>query len=387
MKIEEGVLDLFEYVKGCRQYLHQIPEIAFNEYKTCGFIKKELSALGIPYETVAKTGVIGYLEAGFDETIAFRADMDALNIEEMNEVSFKSTHDGFMHACGHDGHMAMLLGLAKYLVRHNIKLKKNILFLFQPAEEGPGGAKVIIEAGILEKYKVSEIYGIHLFPEVDEGYFALRKGPMMASVGEFYVKIKGKSAHGAIPNLGIDAIVIASHFIHQIQNIISREIHPANAGVISIGQIQGGNRPNVIADLVSLGGTIRAFDDDINAFIKKRINDILEGLSKSYDSDYEVVFDDMYPVLNNNEKLFNNFIRANGQEHCLEIPLQMISEDFSFYQREIPGLFVFLGTKNEEFGYVNSLHNSTFNFDEKALLTGIQGYVNLLEENQILVRL
>lgn len=387
MKIEEGVLDLFEYVKGCRQHLHQIPEIAFNEYKTSDFIKKELDTLDIAYETVAKTGVIGYLDAGSKETIAFRADMDALNIEEKNDVPFKSMNKGFMHACGHDGHMAMLLGLAKYIATQKLQLNKNIMFLFQPAEEGPGGAKVIIDAGILTKYNVSEIYGIHLFPEVEEGVFALRKGPMMASVGEFYVKIKGKSAHGAIPNLGVDAIVIASHFVNQVQNIISREIHPANAGVVSIGQINGGSRPNVIADLVTLGGTIRAFDDKINEFIKGRVKTLLEGLSTSYHSDYEVVFDDMYPVLDNNEKLYEAFLEANGKEHCLEVPLQMISEDFSFYQREIPGLFIFLGTKNEKLGYVNSLHNSAFNFDEKALLNGIQGYVNLLENNHVLVRL
>lgn len=378
MIIDQEIKALEAYAKEHRRALHQIPELGFNEYKTSKYIENALNALGISYKKSATTGIIGYINKNKNKTIAFRSDMDALNIEELNEISFKSTIKENMHACGHDGHMAMLLTFAKLIKSREKDLDVNVVFVFQPAEEGPGGAEVLIEEGLVKNYKIDEIYGTHLDPSIPEGKFGLRKGPMMASVGEFKITICGKSSHGAMPHLGIDSIVIAAQFITQIQRIISREIHPTTSGVLSIGKIDGGTRTNIIAEKVDMFGTIRAFDEKTNRFIQQRIIDVLEGLKRTYSIDYAVDFNDMYPVVNNDSELVDQFIKANGADIVQEIPLQMISEDFSYYQKEIPGLFVFLGVRNEAKGFVNGLHNSKFNFDEKILLNGVQSYINLM---------
>lgn len=379
MIIDQEIKLLEDYATKHRRALHKIPELGFNEYKTSKYIKSVLDHLDIPYKESAKTGVLGFINKNKKKTIAFRSDMDALNIEELNEISFKSTIKENMHACGHDGHMSMLLTFANYLKSHEEDLTVNVLFIFQPAEEGPGGAEVIIKEGLIETYGIEEIYGTHLYPSIDEGKIGLRKGPMMASVGEFKITIHGKSAHGAMPHLGIDTIAIAAQFITQIQRIISREIHPTTSGVVSIGKIDGGTRTNIIAEKVEMFGTIRAFDAKINTFIQKRIRDVLEGLKVTYTIEYETDFNDMYPVVNNDGQMVEDFIKANGEAFIEEVPLQMISEDFSYYQEKIPGLFVFLGVRNEEKGYVNGLHNSKFNFDEKNLLNGVQSYINVMK--------
>ena len=378
MIIDQEIKALEAYAKKHRRALHKIPELGFNEYKTSKYIKNVLGSLGIPYEESAKTGVIGYINKNKKRTIAFRSDMDALNIEELNEIAFKSTIKENMHACGHDGHMSMLLTFAKFLKKQENNLKANVVFIFQPAEEGPGGAEVLIKEGLIKTYKIDEIYGIHLYPSIEEGKIGLRKGPMMASVGEFKITIHGKSTHGAMPHLGIDTIAVAAQFIDQIQRIISREIHPTTSGVVSIGKIDGGTRTNIIPEKVEMFGTIRAFDAKTNAFIQKRIVDILEGLKLTYTIEYTTDFNDMYPVVNNDPDMVYDFIKANGKDNIIEIPLQMISEDFSYYQKEIPGLFVFLGVRNEEKGFINGLHNSKFNFDERTLLNGVQSYINVM---------
>jgi amidohydrolase len=378
MIIDQEIQALEEYALTHRRALHKIPELGFNEYKTSAYIKKVLDELNVPYKESAKTGVIGFINKDQEKTIAFRSDMDALNIEELNDISFKSTIKENMHACGHDGHMSMLLTFAKFLKKHENKLNVNVVLIFQPAEEGPGGAEVLINEGLIETYCISEIYGTHLYPNIDEGKIGLRKGPMMASVGEFKITIYGKSSHGAMPHLGIDTIAIAAQFISQVQRIISREIHPTTSGVVSIGKIDGGTRTNIIAEKVEMYGTIRAFDAKTNSFIQKRIVDILKGLKTSYSIEFDTDFNDMYPVVNNDSEMVDDFIKANGEDNVLEIPLQMISEDFSYYQKKIPGLFVFLGVRNESKGFINGLHSSSFNFDEKNLLYGVQSYINVM---------
>jgi len=384
MNIDQEIKAFEAYATMHRRALHKIPELGFNEHKTNAYIKNTLDDLNIPYKESAKTGVIGFINKNKEKTIAFRSDMDALNIHEQNEISFKSTIKENMHACGHDGHMSMLLTFAKYLKAHEENLHVNVVLIFQPAEEGPGGAEILIKEGLIETYCISEIYGTHLYPSIDEGKIGLRKGAMMASVGEFKITIYGKSSHGAMPHLGIDTIAIAAQFISQIQRIISREIHPTTSGVVSIGKIDGGTRTNIIAEKVEMFGTIRAFDSQTNTFIQKRIIDILSGLKISYAIDFDTDFNDMYPVVNNDPEMVDDFIKANGEENILEIPLQMISEDFSYYQKEIPGLFVFLGVRNESKGFVNGLHNSKFNFDEKNLLYGVQSYINIMRYRKYL---
>jgi len=379
MKIDQEIKALEDYAIKHRRGLHKIPELGFNEYKTSQYIKSVLKTLGIPYKESAKTGVLGFINKNKKKTIAFRSDMDALNIKELNDISYKSTIKENMHACGHDGHMSILLTFANYLKKHEENLNVNVLLIFQPAEEGPGGAEVLIKEGLIETYGIDEIYGTHLYPSIDEGKIGLRKGPMMASVGEFKITLYGKSSHGAMPHLGIDTIAVASQFIMQIQRIISREIHPTTSGVVSIGKIDGGTRRNIIAEKVEMFGTIRAFDAETNAFIQKRIKDILEGLKLTYAITFETDFNDMYPVVNNDSEMVEDFIKANGEEFIEEIPLQMISEDFSYYQKKIPGLFVFLGVRNQGKGFINGLHNSKFNFDEKNLLVGVQSYINVMK--------
>jgi amidohydrolase len=384
MIIDQEIKALKEYATKHRRALHKIPELGFHEHKTNAYIKNALKALNIPFKESAKTGVIGFINKNKEKTIAFRSDMDALNIQELNDVSFKSTIKENMHACGHDGHMSMLLTFAHFLKRHEENLNVNVVFIFQPAEEGPGGAEVLIEEGLIKNYNISEIYGTHLYPSIDEGKIGLRKGPMMASVGEFQITLHGKSTHGAMPHLGIDTIAVAAQLIGQMQRIISREIHPTTAGVVSIGKIDGGTRTNIIAEKVDMYGTIRAFDAKTNAFIQKRIVDILKGLRTSYSIEFDTHFNDMYPVVNNDPELADDFIKANGEDNIIEVPLQMISEDFSYYQKEVPGLFVFLGVRNETKGFINGLHNSRFNFDEKNLLTGVQSYINVMKYKKYL---
>ena len=378
MMIHQEIRQLEAYVTQHRRALHQIPELGFNEYQTSEYLKKALKTLNIPFKEGAGTGILAFINKNKKDTIAFRSDMDGLNIEELNEIPYKSTIKENMHACGHDGHMAMLLAFAKYLKAYEEDLTVNVLLIFQPAEEGPGGAEVLIKEGLIENYGIKEIYGTHLYPNLAEGKIGLRKGPMMASVGEFKITIEGKSSHGAMPHLGIDSIAIGAQFITQIQRIISREIHPTTAGVVSIGKIIGGTRTNIIAEKVEMFGTIRAFDAVTNAFIQKRIKEVLQGLKVTYKIDFKVEFNDMYPVVNNDSNMVDEFIKANGDEVIEEIPLQMISEDFSYYQKEIPGLFVFLGVRNEAKGFINGLHNSKFNFREKNLLNGVQSYINVM---------
>lgn len=384
MIIDHETTKLADYAIKHRRELHKIPELGFNEYRTNKYLKKTLNDLDIQYKESAKTGILAFINKDAKRTIAFRADMDALNIEELNDISFKSTIKENMHACGHDGHMSMLLTFAKYLKAHEDQLTINVLLIFQPAEEGPGGAEVLIEEGLITDYKIDEIYGMHLYPDIPEGKIGLRKGPMMASVGEFKITICGKSSHGAMPHLGIDTIAISAQFITQIQRIISREIHPTTSGVVSIGKIDGGTRTNIIAEKVEMFGTIRAFDAKTNSFIQKRINDILSGLKQTYNIEFETDFNDMYPVVNNDSKMVEDFIKANDKDVVEEIPMQMISEDFSYYQQRIPGLYLFLGVRNKEKGFVNGLHNSKFNFDEKVLLNGVQSYINVMKYKKYL---
>ena len=382
MKIHENILGMKNEIIEIRRDLHRIPEAGFEEYKTSEYIKNYLTAFGISFEEVAQTGIVGFVKGSVGEkTIAFRADMDALSMTELTELEFCSEHEGFMHGCGHDGHMAMLLGLAKYLSENQGQLLDNVLLIFQPAEEGPGGAEVIIKEGIFDKYKVDEIYGIHLYPEVYQGKIAIKEGPLMAMTGEFDIVIKGEGGHGAIPHKALDAVIIAAEFISQVQTIISRNINPIDPAVLTIGRMEAGERRNIIAEKAVLEGTLRAFSENVYNKVKERVYDFKKGFELSYGCTIEVEFRDMYPPVYNDSRLVQRIIE-NDKECTYElIEPQMISEDFSYYQKSAPGVFMFLGTKNPEKNFVFPLHNSKFNFDEEVLLLGIQSYVRILENN------
>lgn len=365
--------EIIKLVKKYRQDLHKIPEIGFDLYKTHDYLANELKMLGYDFEVVAKTGIVVYIPGEESEAIAFRADMDALNVTEETNIEFKSTHEGKMHACGHDGHMAMVLAFANYL--KDKKLKKSVVLIFQPAEEGPGGAVEIIKAGIFKKYNIQAIFGLHLDPSIDEGIFGLKSGVMLSQNGEVYVKITGSSAHGALPHLGSDAIVAASHLITCYQTIVSRRLSPMNPNVITIGKIKGGEAINIIPRHVEMCGTIRTFDPEDFKEIKTKIKLINEGIEKSFNVKVETELKDLYLTVINDEELFNKTIAALDEADYEIIEPLMASEDFSFYQRETKGLFVMLGTKNKKQGYTHPLHSSKFNFNEEVLARGVEFYI------------
>ncbi len=372
--IESIKMDVFQD----RKALHLIPEPGFKEVKTSSYIKSVLDALGIVHESIGGTGIVAYIQGTSPtKTIAFRTDMDGLSVTEESSYKYHSQHENFMHACGHDGHMAMMLGLARLLKQPNVTLIDNVVLIFQPAEEGPGGAEVIVKAGILKKYSVDEIYGIHVFPEISQGRIGLKAGPMMAMTGEFDIEIIAKSAHGAMPHIGTDGIVIASEIVLGLQTIVSRNISPINPAVMTIGRMESGERRNIIAGRAKLEGTIRAFDKAVYNRVKDRMKQYVEGIAQAYDVTINVSFVDMYPPVINDEKLFNAFI-SHHEGLCDIIEPQMISEDFSYYQEKVPGLFYFIGTYNEEKSFIYPLHNSKFNFDDQILLNGMETYKNIL---------
>lgn len=381
MKIDTNIQLYKEEIKEYRRALHQIPESGFEEKKTSAYIEKCLKSYGIAVETgVAKTGVLGYVAKDSSlPVIAFRSDMDALSMQEETGLDFKSKNEGFMHGCGHDGHMATLLVFAKHIAQNKDCLKANILFIFQPAEEGPGGAEVMVEEGILSKYGVCEIYGLHLYPEVEDGRLAVRPGAMMAQTGEFDIDIIGKSGHGALPHKGIDAIVIAADLISRLQTIVSRQVSPITPAVLTIGKMEGGERRNIIAEKVRLEGTIRAFDEQIFDAIFESVKKQCLATELAHDCKVNWDFRKMYPPVNNDAVLTESLIKACKDDMDIIDP-QMIAEDFSYFQKAVPGVFFFVGTRSEEKGFVFPLHNARFNFDEETLLCGVQAYVNLLHE-------
>lgn len=367
-----------EDVFNTRRALHQIPEPGLEEYKTSKWLKDKLSSLGVSYEVVDTTGIVAFIKGKSSrKTIAFRADIDALSVFEESNFEAHSTHNGYMHACGHDGHMSMLIGLANYLTQDLVEVRDDIVMIFQPAEEGPGGAESIVKSGILEKYSVDEIYGVHIFPGIDQGKIALCPGPMMAMTGEFDIDIIAKSAHGAMPHTGIDGLVIACECLLGLQTIVSRNIEPTDPVVLTIGKVVGGERRNIIAGNVRMEGTLRTFNQDVYNKMVHRMRTYLSGIASAYEIEINLVVRDMYPPVFNDVNLFDEFWKINS-DRCELIKPQMISEDFSYYQKAVPGLFYFIGSYNETKGHIYPLHNSRFNFDSDVLMDGIKSYIGLL---------
>lgn len=369
MDIRASVSMLNDVVYKHRKSLNKIAELGMKEYKTSKYIKDYLDALGVEYEIYLETAIVGIIRGKKSKkNIAFRADMDALNIDGQ-----------IKHLCGHDGHMSVLLGLIEYLSINKDRLLDNMVFIFQPAEESPGGALPLIKEGILEKYSVNEIYGLHIYPDIEEGFVGVKPNHFLAQTGEIDIEIVGKGGHGAMPQNAIDSIVIASNFMNSIQSIISRNIRPLDEGVLTIGKIDGGSRRNIIAESVKLEGTMRAFKEDVYNKIKERVREIACGFEKSFDCEINIEIRDDYPAVNNDEELFYEFKEAIDNKYIKILEPLMIAEDFSYYQQHVKGLFFMLGSRNVDKKFVNGLHNIKFNFDEKILLNGINVYVELLE--------
>lgn len=373
--------NMVEELRQIRRDLHKIPELGLKEYKTSAYIREKLEGFGITeLETWLETGVVAVIRGkGKKEAVAFRADMDALPVTEQTGCDFTSEHVGCMHACGHDGHVTVLLGFAKYLQEHKDELENDVVLIFQPAEEGPGGAQLLVDAGLFEKHPVRCIIGCHIFPQVPQGKVACRKGAMMARNGEVDVHIYGESAHGAQPQLGHDAVLAAGAVITGLHTILSRNVSPLDSGVLTFGAIHGGEACNIIAKEVKLEGTMRAFSDEAYETMTKRVQEVASGIAAGYGCKGEAVFRHMYRVVDNDSKLVELLQEVAGDNYE-ETPPYMLAEDFSLYLQKVPGMFFFLGSGNEEKGYIHSLHSAQFQFDEEILALGVETYAKLLKK-------
>ena len=382
INIKKEIQKISEHIYSYRRDFHQYPELSFQEYRTAETISKHLESFGIEHRTgVGRTGVVGEIVFGDGPTIALRADMDALPIQEVGDLKYKSKNEGVMHACGHDGHMAILLGAANALSK-NKKLKKGkVRFIFQPAEEGAGGARYMIKDGCLDQ--VDEIYGLHLWNYQPVGEIGVKNGPIMAAADMFDIIIKGKGGHGATPQGTVDAIVVASNLITMLQTIVSRNTNPLDNTVVTIGEINGGQNFNVIADEVRLTGTTRAYTENNRNMIKKRMQNIIDGVSKSFGAEIVLKYKEGYPPTVNHEDPTKLILEASSMvvgKGAGYPYLSMGGEDFSYYLQKVPGCFFFVGSAPDKNNILSTPHHcSHFDIDERSLLIGASVYVNLID--------
>src|SRR6056297_3045270 len=376
-KVEEIQEDLVKW----RRKIHQNPEIDFQEVDTSNFIAEKLEDFNIPYERVCKTGIVGLIKGGKPgETLAIRADIDALAMEEKNNVVYKSKNKQAMHACGHDGHTTILLGTAKVLSEMSENIEGNIKLLFQPAEEGPGGAKPMIEAGVLNDPEVNYMLALHINPDIEKNMVGIKEGKMMAAPDIFEITIKGKGAHGAHPEQGVDPISIGAQIVLGLQHIKSREFNAHRPLVISCGSFQAGSVFNVIPETARIKGTVRTFDDELRHKIKARIIEIVENITKAYKAEFSFNYDFRYPPLFNDNELTNlikEVVKENlGEERLYQIEEpSMGGEDYAFFAQKVKSTYMLLGTRNEEKGIVNALHSPYFDIDEDILKQGVKLFV------------
>jgi amidohydrolase len=358
-----------------RREIHRFPEPGFEEEKTAALVERELDALGIKHRRVAKTGVVGVIDgAKPGKVAALRADMDALPITERSGEPFSSEIPGMMHACGHDAHTAMLLGAARELIATRATLAGKVVLLFQPAEEGPGGALPMIEEGALDDPRVDAVAMLHVDQRFDTGTLGIAPGPVNAAAEELYVTITGVGGHGAAPHRAVDAIPCAAAVVLALQNIAAREIDPLGSVVITIGTIEGGYRNNVIADKVAMSGTIRTFDPDVRKGIEARVRRIVDGVAAAYNCKVEIKVVYGYPPVVNDDRLateFSAYMMENTQIPIVRPDPTMGAEDFSYFAQRVPGVLMRLGIRNETFGSIHSGHSPLFKIDEGAFPTGI----------------
>lgn len=363
-----------------RRDFHRHPELAFGEHRTAGRVAAELSQLDIEVRTgVAKTGVVGRIRGGGGgrgkkRTVALRADMDALPIPDAKRrVDYGSEHAGVCHACGHDGHMAMALGAAKMLAERREELPGDVVLLFQPAEEGVGGAEPMIAEGVLDG--VDFILGQHMLPHLPAGTVGVSRGPAMAAADELHIRILGRGGHGAYPHLTIDAVVVAAHVVTALQAVISRAVDPLDAAVLSIGTIQGGYNFNVIADVVEMRGTVRTLRPALRAELRRRVEMVVRSVTEAFGASFELSYEHRYPATVNHDSAVDLFwetaVKTLGIENVRLLPPSMGAEDFSYYLQKIPGAFTWVGCRKDDAddpGY--GLHHPAFDIDERCLPVG-----------------
>ncbi|WP_316812765.1 M20 family metallopeptidase [Pedobacter heparinus] len=385
-KIQALSGNIFEQIVGYRQHLHANPELSFKEYQTSAFIKGILTEWGIPFTEMADTGVVGLIQGGqpSDKVIALRADMDALPIMEANVKPYTSKNPGVMHACGHDVHSSSLLGTAYILNHLKAEFGGTVKLIFQPAEEIlPGGASIMIREGVLENPKPQHIIGQHVMPLIDAGKVGFRSGIYMASTDELYVTVRGKGGHGAQPHQNIDPVLITSHIIVALQQIVSRNADPRLPSVLSFGKVIANGATNIIPNEVKLEGTFRTLNEDWRKEAKRLMKKMAEGIAESMGGSCEFTIMDGYPYLINEEKLTAN-TRAFaedylGRENVLDLDIWMAAEDFAYYSQVTDACFYRLGTGSKEKDTCYSVHTPNFDIDEDALKvsTGLMAYVAL----------
>lgn len=370
-----------------RRRLHQRPELGFREKLTAEFVSQKLQEWGIDHQTgIAQTGIVATIvgrQPG--PVLAIRADMDALPVQEENEVSYRSEHDGIMHACGHDGHTAIALGTAYYLSQHREDFSGTVKIIFQPAEEGPGGAKPMIEAGVLQNPDVDAIIGLHLWNNLSLGTVGVRTGPLMAATEGFRCTILGKGGHGAMPHQTVDSIVVGAQIVNALQTIVARNVDPIDAAVVTVGQFHAGTALNVIADTAQLNGTVRYFNLKLGELIPKRIEQIIAGVCASHDATYELNYWKLYPPVINDAGIAE-LVRSVALD-VVETPIGVVpdcqtmgGEDMSFFLQAVPGCYFFLGSANPSLGLAYPHHHPRFDFDETALGMGLEIFVRCVEK-------
>ena len=382
MMIKSGS-DLHKDMMQWRHEIHTNPEIGFEEFKTAALVKQELIKAGVEIvaEEMAVTGIVAVVhgsKGGSNKAIALRADMDALPIHELTGVDYSSNTDGKMHACGHDGHTTMLLGAAKYLNEHN-DFAGSVYFLFQPAEEGYGGARKMIEEGLFDKISIENVYGMHNWPGLELGKFAVRGGPVMAAADQFDITITGQGGHGAMPHTTIDAVIIATQLVNAFQTIVARNVDPMDTAVLSVTKIHSGDAYNVIPEVANLAGTVRTFKEDVKQKIAKRMREICEGVAITHNAKIDFDYRDGYPATHNNQEQadFCQSVMEDlvGEENVTtELNPSMGAEDFSYMLQQKAGAYIMVGN-----GDSADLHNPYYNFNDEALPVGSSYWVKLVQ--------
>lgn len=375
--IEENKLELIEL----RRHLHQNPELSFNEFETTKYIKEFLDKYNIENEQITETGIIAYI-GNADKVIALRADIDALPINEETDLDFKSKNLGIMHACGHDFHTSILMMTAKILKQFENKLNCKVMFIFQPAEEKlPGGAKVLIQNGLFNKFKPEAVFGQHIYPEAETETISISPGYIMAAPDELYWTITGKGGHAAQPHLNSDTILASAHLVMHLQSLISKNKNPLQSAVLSVTSIQGGTAPNIFPEKVNLMGTLRTFNKDLRNQYHKLLNQHSEEICKLHNCDCTLEIREGYPPVYNDTKatefVKNIASKIFGTNKVLNFEPKMWGEDFGFYSELIPSTFWFLGVKPNDNNEIYGLHNSKLSPNENALSVGVELFVNI----------
>ncbi len=389
-EISEQINRIEAELKENRRYIHMHPELSFREYNTSSFIQKKLDEMGIKYVSgIAENGICAYIygnkniESKSMKSILIRADMDALPIDEVSDKPYKSQNKNVMHACGHDAHVAVLLGVCKVLNNFKDKFGGVVKAVFQPGEETSGGALPMIEEGVLENPHTDVCVALHCDSDLDCGTIRVKPGSLYASPDDFRITVKGKGGHGAEPHNCIDPIMISASIIQALNNLISRETDPFDNAVISVGSIHGGSATNIIPDSVEIQGTARSLTNELRGFLKKRIGETADGICKTFGAECEYEYTELFPPLINDEKLaedvYDSACRSIGKDKCVwgGAPT-MAGEDFSYFSQNRPSVLFKLGCRNKSLGIVSPIHHSSFDIDENCLKTGVKVFIGFV---------